>query len=341
MNRQTFVEAAAHRGIEPASASALYHDLYGVDVAQLSASPVSFVEENRLARTVEVFVWIGTVAVIGAHAWWSTSGYEALGIGLVLTLTLVWQAGFLVAAEWARRRRFAMLETGFAAIVVFYTPLAVYSLERVFGVRFRTHDFHDFYPWISGGWVFMEIAAIAAAAAALVRYRRPFLMLPLTLFSGFLAMDGATRALGGWNHRGAVEHVVLAVGLVAVAAGVVLDYRGLRRFALWPHLGGIWLVVWGLELVCGDHHTLATLASAAVAIALGIWLARVGYLAAGGALAWVGMSMSAHGAAFPFLLMVGGIGFIAIAIWLARVDSGVRRWLAARSLPAPQRDLAF
>src|SRR5581483_10277759 len=177
MNRQTFVEAAAHRGIEPASASALYHDLYGVDVAQLSASPVSFVEENRLARTVEVFVWIGTVAVIGA---------------------LVWQAGFLVAAEWARRRRFAMLETGFAAIVVFYTPLAVYSLERVFGVRFRTHDFHDFYPWISGGWVFMEIAAIAAAAAALVRYRRPFLMLPLTLFSGFLAMDGATRALGGW-----------------------------------------------------------------------------------------------------------------------------------------------
>jgi hypothetical protein len=341
VNRDTFVEAAAQRGIATAAASALYDDLYAVDVAQLSTIPVPFVEESRLARTVEVFVWIGTVAVIGAHAWWSTSGYEALGIGLVLALTLVWQAGFLAAAEWARRRRFGMLETGFAAIVVFYTPLAVYSLERLFGVHFRTHDFDGFYPWISGGWVFMEIVAIVAALAALVRYRRPFLMLPLTLFSGFLAMDGATRAFGGWNDRAAVDQVVLAVGLVAIAVGVALDYRGLRRFALWPHLGGIWLVAWGLELLCGDHHTLATLASGAVAITLGIWLARVGYLAAGGALAWVAISMSAHGAAFPFLLMVGGIAFIATAIWLARVDSGVRRWLAARSLPAPQRDLAF
>jgi hypothetical protein len=53
------------------------------------------------------------------------------------------------------------------------------------------------------------------------------------------------------------------------------------------------------------------------------------------------LSVTAHGAAFPFLLMVGGIGFIVLAVWLARVDSPVRRRLATRSLPAPQRDLAF
>jgi hypothetical protein len=39
--------------------------------------------------------------------------------------------------------------------------------------------------------------------------------------------------------------------------------------------------------------------------------------------------------------MLGGIGFIALAVWLARVDSPVRRWLAERGLPAPQRDLAY
>jgi hypothetical protein len=339
VDRRTFLEAAGRRGIDTATAAALHEDLYGAGAERLTQA--SFSGANRLTRTVQVLIWVGTIALIGAHAWWSTDGYESLGIGIVLVLTLVWQAAFLVAAEWGRRRGYALLETAFAAIVVFYTPLTAYSLERVLGVDFRWRDFDDFYPWVSGGWVFMEIAAIAVAVLALARYRRPFLMLPLTLFTGFLAMDGATRALGGWQHEAAVEHVVLAVGGLMLAAAVALDYRGWRRFAFWPHLAAVWLIVWGLELLCGEHHTLGLFFAAAIALALGIWLARVTYLALGGVFGWAALSVSAHGAAFPFLLMLGGIGFIALAIWLARVDSPVRRWLAERGLPAPQRDLAF
>jgi hypothetical protein len=341
VDRETFLRAAARRGIDAETAAALHDDLYGTDPRGLDRPRGSFASENRLTRTVQVLVWVGTVALIGAHAWWSTDGYESLGIGIVLVLTLVWQAGFLVAAEWGRRRGYTLLETGFAAIVVFYTPLAAYALERVLGVDFRWHDFDDFYPWVSGGWVFMEIAAISVAALALARYRRPFLMLPLTLFTGFLAMDGATRALGGWEHEAAIEHVVLAVGIATLAAAVTLDYQGWRRFAFWPHLGAVWMIVWGLELLCDGHPSLGLFLTAGIALALGVWLARVTYLALGGVFGWAALTVSAHGAAFPFLLMVGGIGFIALAIWLARIDSPIRRWLAGRGLPAPQRDLAF
>ncbi len=342
MDRATFLEAARRRGIDAEAAAALHDDLYGADEPKrLSRGGTDFGNRNRLSRTVSVLVGVGTLALIGAHAWWSTDGYESLGVGIVLALTLIWQAGFLVAAEWTRRRGYGRHEESFAAIDVFYTPHTVYSLERAVGVNFRWHDFDDFYPWVSGGWVFMELVAIAAALLALVRYRRPLLMLPLTLFVGFLAMDGATRAFGGWDDERAVEHVVLAVGVVALVVAVTLDYRGWRRFAFWPHVGGMWLVGWGLDLLCDGRHTLALFLAATIALALGVWLARVAYLAAGGILGWGALSLSAHGAAFPFLLMVGGIGFIALAIWLARVDSPMRRWLAARSLPAPQRDLAF
>jgi hypothetical protein len=290
---------------------------------------------------VQVLVWLGTLLVIGAHAWWSSDGYQSLGMGVVLALTLLWQAGFLVAAEWARRKGHGLLEAGFAAIVVFYTPLTAYSLERVLGFHFDGNDFDDFYPYVSGGWVWMELAAVAAAALALIRYRRPFLMLPLTLFVGFLAMDGGTRAFGGWDHRRAVEAVVLATGLALVAAGVALDYRGWRRFAFWPHLSSVWLIVWALDLFCDGAHNLALFLSAAVALSLGVWLARVTYLAIGGILGWAALGASAHGVAFPFLLMVGGIAFIGFAIWLARSESPIRRWLAARGLPAAQRDLVY
>jgi hypothetical protein len=342
MDRSTFVAAAERRGVAVPVAEALFDDLYAATPATpLERQREPYVAQTRLTPTVQAFVWIGTLLLIGAHAWWSTQGYESLGIGVVLVLTLVWQVGFLGAAEWARRRGAVVLEAGFATIVAFYTPLTAYSIERALGFHFRGHDFHDFYPWVSGGWIWMELAAIGVSLLLVRRYRRPFLVLPLTLFTGFLAMDGGTRALGGWQHEQDVQHVVLVVGVAMLAAAVALDYRGWRRFAFWPHLASVWLVAWGIDGLCDGRHVLAVFLAAAVALVLGIWLARTTHLAAAGLLGWAGIGLSAHGAAFPFLLMLGGLAFVGFAIWLARADSPIRRFLGARTLPAPQRDLAY
>jgi len=346
MDLTTFVDAARRHGIEPAAAAGLYDELYPApnadhEPSRLLSRGTQFTAQAGLSRLVQVLIWVGTLLVIGAHAWWSTSGYESLGIGLVLALTLVWQCAFLGAAEWSRRRGYGTLEAGFAAVVAFYTPLAAYSVERLLGFRFAMGDFDAFYPYVSGGWVWMELASIAAAVLVLMRYRRPFVVLPMTVFAGFLAMDASTRALGGWDHQPAIEVAVLVCGLAAITAAVVLDYRGWRRFAFWPHLGGVWLIVWSLGLFCDGHYTLALMISGLIALSLGVWLARITYLAVAGVLGWAALGVSAHGAAFPFLLMVGGLGFIGFAVWLARKDSPVRRWLAARGLPAAQRDLAY
>jgi hypothetical protein len=286
-------------------------------------------------------VWVGTVAVIGAHAWWSTDGYESLGIGIVLVPTLVWQAGFLVAAEWARRREYALLVASFASIVVFYTPLTAYSIERLLGVQFKWNDFDDFYPYVSGGWIFLELTAIGVAILAIARYRRPFLMLPLTLFAGFLAMDGATRACGrlGRPRRRRRRR-----------ARRRAPHAGRRRRARLSRPAAVRILAApGLRLA-GELGPGAPLRRPPHARALprrrgrarARRLARaVTYLVAGGVAGWAALSVSAHGLEFPFLLMLGGIGFIGLAVWLARVDSPIRRWLGERGLPPPQRDLAF
>jgi len=343
MNRSRFLAEAARTGIDESTALALYERLYAqpAQTPELSRDGTPFGSQTGLSRAVQVFVGLGVLLVIGAHAWWSTTGYESLGIGFVLTLTLLWQVGFLAAAEWARRRGYGLLEAGFAAVVAFYTPLAIYSVERLLGARFEGNNYGDFYPWISGGWVFMEAGSIGVAAALLWRYRRPFLVFPLTLFAGFLAMDATARILGdGLDDEKTITRVVLAGGIVLGLGGTALDYLGWRRFAFWPHLTSIWLVAWGLPL-CTGSNTWSLFAVAAVDLLLGVWLARILYLAAGGVIGWAAISMSAHGAAFPFILMLGGLLFIITAIWLAKADSPPRRWLAGRSLPAPQRDLAY
>ncbi len=340
MDKSRFLQAATARDIPPEAAASLYDDLYAAP-PPLARPTVPFDRQPRLTRTVQVLIWTGTVLLVGAHAWWSSRGYEALGMGVVLALTLTWQGAFLAAAEWARRRGELVLESGFAAIVAFYTPLTAYAAERLLGFHFASGDFDDFYPYVSGGWVWMEIAAIGASALLLFRYRRPFLALPLTLFTGFLVIDGATRALGGWDRGQRVEQVVLAAGVVMLAAAIGLDYRGWRRFAFWPHLTAIWLVAWGLDWVCDGRHTVTLFLAACIALVLGIWLARATLLAAGGLFGWAALGFSAHGAAFPFLLTLGGLCFVGLAIWLSRSDSPVRRFIAARELPAPQRDLAY
>jgi len=341
-DEERFLVEARRVGIEHEKARALFERLsaHGPK-SELTRDGTPFDHQTRLSRTVQVFVALGVLLVIGAHAWWSTRGYEAMGIGIVLALTLVWQAGFLAAAEWARRAGHALLEQGFAAIVAFYTPLTIYSIERLLGADFHDNEFADFYPWISGGWVFMEIGSIIVAAALLYRYRRPLLTLPLTLFTGFLLMDASARFLGnGLDDEDTTKWIVLGGGIAIGLVAIGLDYLGWRRFAFWPHLTSIWLVAWGLPF-CTGEHTWSLFLVAAVDLLVGVWLARITYLAAGGVIGWAAICMNAHGAVFPFLLMLGGIVFIAAAIWLAQADSPVRRWLAERQLPAPQRDLAY
>ena len=343
MNRARFLAEAARTGIDEDAARALYERLYAEPErgSELSRDGTPFGSQTGLSRTVQVLVGLGVLLVIGAHAWWSTKGYESMGIGIVLALTLLWQVGFLAAAEWAKRAGYGLIESGFAAIVAFYTPLTIYSIERLLGANFDEDAFADFYPWISGGWVFMEIGAIVVAAALMYRYRRPFLTLPLTLFTGFLLMDATARILGeGIDDEGTITKVVLAGGVALGLAAAGLDYRGWRRFAFWPHITSIWLVAWGLPL-CTDGNTRWLFAVAVIDLLVGVWLARTVYLAAGAIIGWIALSISAHGAAFPFILVLGGLAFIAAAIWLAKADSPLRRWLADRTLPAPQRDLAY
>jgi hypothetical protein len=343
VNRERFLDEAGQVGIERRAALSLFERLYPVPErgAELSRDGTPLTEQTRLSRTVQVFVGLGVLLVIGAHAWWSTKGYQAVGIEIVLVLTLLWQAGFLWAAEWAKRAGHGLLESGFAAIVAFYTPLTIFSVEKLLGVDFDHENYRDFYPWISGGWVFMELGSIAVAAALLYRYRRPFLTLPITLFTGFLLMDATVRIFGdGFDDDALIKKVVLAGGIVIGLVGVLLDYQGWRRFAFWPHLTSLWLVAWGLPLCTGDRVWPLFLV-AAVDLLVGIWLARIVYLAAGGVIGWIAISMTAHGAMFPFILMAGGILFILTAIWLSKADSPPRRWLDERTLPAPQRDLAY
>ncbi len=335
VTQEQFRHAADRVGIDEAAAAALYGELYATPLpaesAQLAEPAARFAEQNTLSRLVQTLLYIGILLVIGSHAWWSAVGYHDHGFGALLALTLAYQAGFGVAVWQACRRGLSTLAGALAAVIVFYTPVSVYAAERLLGFGLhRSYD--DFYPWISQGWAVMELIAIAVGALAFWRLRTPFLLLPVLLFGYFLAMDGSAHIVGTDSVRD-LGVAVAIYGALCLAAGVALDYRGWRRFALWPHLFAMVSAAWALGTLV-DSPQLALVLAGAGCVAIGVWLARSSYLAGGGLAVWIGLTALRPA---PSTLIVSGLALVGVSIWLSLASSPLRSWLSTRTLPAPER----
>jgi hypothetical protein len=340
--REEFLRAATRSGLAPATAEALWLELVGVPErgvepgAGLRRDAAPFARATRLSRSVRVLLYVGAVLVVGSCGWW---GYDLhVGVTGLLALSLAYAAGFLAAGLWARARALDELAAAAALIVAFYVPVVVFASLRVADVGFRDQGVSAFYEWISGGWIWLELAAIAGAAGLYAVFRAPVLTLPLSLFVLFLAEDGTARAVGpdldsSMRAIGAFE---LVFALLTVAAAVWLDYHGLRRHAFWPHVLGALGIPVGVALLLGlSSYQLALVVSGAAFLVVGVWLGRLVFLAAGGLALWVGITALEPS---PVVLTASGLGFIGLSLWLSLANSPIRRQLQNRTLPAPQRD---
>jgi hypothetical protein len=345
VSQERLIDAAARHGVERHVAEAIWTTLsvgqtvVGDRGSGLRREEARFAGATRLSRTVRVLLYVGAVLVVGSFGWWSAEvDWEPGGL---LVLSVAYGAGFLGAAIYARRRGLDELAAAAATIVAFYVPVVVYAALRLagFGFVFEKDGVAAFYDWVDGGWIWMELVSIAVAVALYAAFRAPLLVLPLGLFLLFFAMDGTARVAGvdfDETSEQAIGAAVLAFGLLSGAVGVALDYRGLRRHALWPHVFCAVGIVDGLAfLLGGESWELAAILAGAAFLAAGVWLGRVGYLIAGGLSLWIGVTALAPS---PIVLTLSGLAAVGVAVWLSLARSPLRRWLGSRTLPAPQRD---
>jgi hypothetical protein len=343
ISRERLIASAGRHGVSEPVAEAIWADLQPASHSErtdgegLRRDGVPFAHATSLSRAVKVMLYLGAFLVIGSYGWWA--GSLGFGAGVLLALSLVYGAGFLATGLYARSRGFDDLAAAAAVIVAFYVPACAYAVLSLAGFEFRYDDgLADFYEWIDGGWIWMELAAIAGAVALYRLLRAPLLGLPLSLFALFLAMDGTARAVGLDEHSEpeAIGAGVLVFALLAGVAAVALDYRGLRRHAFWPHVFAAIGTVSGLECLMVEHSfELALVIAGGAFLAAGIWLGRATYLVAGGLSLWVGITALAPS---PIVVTLSGLGLVAVAVWLSLAQSPLRQWLRTRTLPAPQRD---
>ena len=289
--------------------------------------------------------YAGALIVMGAMGLFSTLAFSSMG-GWALTATaLVYGILFTIAGHYLWYGRDLRIPGGLLiAIAVSMAPLAVYGIQEAYdawGQFGRPGTVHDFYVWIKGSWVFMEVAAIVAAVIALRFYRFPFIVMIIAFALWFLSMDLTPwifdRSEFTWEERRAVS-MWFGLGVIVVAWAVDHRPRG-GDFAFWLHLFGMMAFWGGLSLKSSDNEiakALYCLLNVGLVL-LSVMLRRrvyavFGTLGVAGYLGYLSHSVFKDSLLFPFALSAIGVGVIAVGLFYHKHQDAIAAWLE-RYLP--------
>ena len=320
-------------------------------LAFLGTRPAATQATSPKFDLVHVLWYAGALIVISAMGLFSTLAFSQMG-GRALALTaLVYAALFAWAGDhlWSVRK----LQTPgglLIAVAVSMAPLAVYGVQDALGLwsKFgKPGEARDFYIWVKGSWMFMEIAAIAAAAIALRFYRFPFIVFIAAFALWFLSMDIVPwitgSQFGNWEVSRKVS-IWFGFGIVAVAMLVNVRQRS-GDFAFWLYLFGV-MTFWGAITATSNGTALDKALYCAMNVGflfLSVFLGRRVFAIFGtiGIAIYLGdlaEKVFKDSLLFPFALSLIGVGIIALGLYYHRHQDAIRNWVDLH-LPEPLKRL--
>ena len=309
------------------------------------APAAASIEQKKGLNLVTVAYYFGAMLMISACAWFLGDKWDALGSKGILVTSLIYAAITAGTGWWLREKGYAVGGGLLITVAVCLTPLVTYTIEEMFGVwpGNRPGEYKDYYPWIHGSWIVMELATIAVAAIVLRFVRFGFLTAPIAFSFWFFSMDAAAWYLGqhdlDWTVR---QWVSVAVGLLTMLIGFGLDKtfnnpNGSRSedFAFWCYLFGL-MAFWGgltsMDRSSEPKRVIYVVINLGL-IGLAIKLRRATFLVFGamGVYAYLGhlaYTVFKDSFMFPFALALLGLGLIVATVWAQR------RLLRPTSAPA-------
>jgi hypothetical protein len=291
---------------------------------------------------VHVLWYAGALIVMAAMGLFSTLAFSQMG-GFALTVTALiyavlfaWTGHYLWTVQKLRTPGGLLI-----AVAVSMAPLAVYGVQDALGLwsKFgKPGTVRDFYVWIKGSWIFMELAAIAASALALRFYRFPFITFIMAFALWFLSMDLAPWIAGKPRDWEIARQVSIWFGLGVIVAAVIVNARQRSGdFAFWLYLFGV-MTFWGGITAAADGSALEKALYCAVNVAflfVAVFLGRHVFAVFGtiGIAIYLGdlaNKVFKDSLMFPFVLSLIGIAIIAVGLYYHRHQHTISAWLDAR-----------
>jgi hypothetical protein len=285
--------------------------------------------------------YAGALIVIGAMGLFSTVAFSQMGGRALTVCAIIYAIAFTLAGHHLWHRKNLQIPGGLLiTVAVSMAPLAVYGIQDElgwWGSFGKPGTVQDFYVWMKGSWLFMEIAAIVAGAIALHFYRFPFIVSIIAVALWFMSMDLTpwifNTAQVDWEMQRKVS-VWFGLGIIIIAW--IADYRKRGDFAFWLHLFGL-MAFWGSITATASSSEIAKVLYCLFNVGLlllAIILMRRTYAVFGA----IGISIYLGHLAdvvfkdsllFPFALSLIGIAVIAAGLYYRRKQGAIAAWPAA------------
>jgi len=312
---------------------------------------LAFLGQQSTARPsfqlAHVAYYFGALLIIGAMGWLLTEAWISIGDGALLLISGLYLLLFLLCGRSLWQRGLPIPGGLLGAVAVSLVPLVVFAAQRALGLwplDDRQSDYADYYAYVQGGWLAMELATVLVGILVLRLLPFPFIVMPIALALWFMSMDLSELAYGSgftWSER---RWVSLWFGLALMLASLWVDGRSRQDFAFWGYLAGLTAFWGGLTLMDSDSqvgkalYCLINLGLIGAAVLLRRPLFMVfGALGVAAYLGDLAHRVFADSLLFPIIVSLLGLGVIALGVAYQKRRDNLTQRLRQR-LPAAWLD---
>ena len=232
----------------------------GIIDQTLKEKMAAFLETRQGERLLPRFdlthvLWyLGALIIIAAMGLFTNDAFNRMGGWALTACGAAYAAVAFVGGHYLWTKKQLRIPGGLMiAVAVSMVPMIIYGIQDVFDLwKYAQGDpgtYHNFYPYINGSWIYMELATILAAGLACYIYRFPFILLIAAVALWFMSMDIAmwfTQSPQSYPEDDVRRTVSIVFGLASIVISWALDLkrRGGPDISFWLHIAGV-LAFWG------------------------------------------------------------------------------------------------
>jgi hypothetical protein len=297
----------------------------------------------------------GALIIIGAMGLFTTEAFNRMGGWALAACGVIYAGALAVLGDHLWFRKNLRIPGGLLiAAAVAMVPMIIYGIQDALDLwkyaQGNPGQYKDFYPYINGSWLYMEIGTVMAALLAMRRYLFPFILMIAAVALWFMSMDLAmwfTSGPGAYDEFSIRRAVSMWFGLATILAAWVWDVVKGRKpdMMFWIHIAGA-AAFWGGLSAANSDSEIAKFIYLLINIALlglSLFIDRRIYAIAGacGVAAYLGHLASdvfKDMIGFSFALSAIGLAVIFAGLWLHKHRAGLSGSLD-RALPESLRRL--
>lgn len=203
---------------------------------------------------INFLYYLGSLLIISAMTWLMASSWDTFGGYGIFILSMVYMITFSIFGwKLYSLEKYKLVGGLMFTITLCITPLALFGLLKALEIWDQTVDYGDFYIWIKGKWVVLEVGVIVVGLLMLKFIKFPFLLAPISFALWFLSMDIVPiifqDAHFTWTER---KYVSLVFGTLYLIIGYITHKKTDEKYAFWIYLFGLFTLVASLSIFYND-----------------------------------------------------------------------------------------